>query len=210
MTQQQLNNQRQGEPVPVETHWSVSCLYTEAARSLMGGLDLDPASSEQGNNQVGATHFYTQEQHGREQHWQGRVWLNPPVGEQEAWVHSLLKAYHEGHVQQAILLTIAETTSPWFSPLWKFPLCFCTKPVMFFKPYGRRSKSAEGTLFAYLPPQEQSDAVARFTNIFSPFGHIVLPMPVEDEKRTKHSTRTRTRTRTTISTRKDPSPHASL
>jgi hypothetical protein len=51
-----------------------------AARTWMGGLDVDPASSEVFNAQIGATRFYTKETNGFSRSWGGRCLLNPPGG----------------------------------------------------------------------------------------------------------------------------------
>jgi hypothetical protein len=53
----------------------------ESARSLMGGVDLDPASCELANNEiVMADCFFDREADGFNREWWGRVWLNPPGG----------------------------------------------------------------------------------------------------------------------------------
>lgn len=54
--------------------------YIERVRRVMGGIDLDPASSAAANLIVRATTFYALPQDGRTLPWFGRVYLNPPGG----------------------------------------------------------------------------------------------------------------------------------
>lgn len=53
----------------------------ERARAVMGGIDLDPASSAVANAKlVKATAYLDAEANGYLRGWKGRVWLNPPGG----------------------------------------------------------------------------------------------------------------------------------
>jgi hypothetical protein len=52
----------------------------EGARSLLGSIDLDPASCIAANERVKATCIFSEHQDGLVQNWFGKVLLNPPGG----------------------------------------------------------------------------------------------------------------------------------
>ncbi len=52
----------------------------DGARTLMGGIDLDPASCAKANKYIRAAEFYTKRSNGLTKSWHGRVFLNPPGG----------------------------------------------------------------------------------------------------------------------------------
>ncbi len=53
----------------------------EAARAVLGRIDVDPATTEEINRRnVRALKFYTAEDPGLSQNWPGSVFLNPPGG----------------------------------------------------------------------------------------------------------------------------------
>ena len=63
--------------------WYTPAHIVEAARQTMGGIDLDPASSEIANQLVKATRFITIEENGITANWGDaqRVWINPPYSQ---------------------------------------------------------------------------------------------------------------------------------
>jgi hypothetical protein len=72
--------------------WYTPSPFVEAARKVMGGIDLDPASHEEANRTVKAARFFTEQDNGLAQMWSGRVFLNPPGGlVSEFWVKLLLE-----------------------------------------------------------------------------------------------------------------------
>lgn len=162
--------------------WYTPAKYIEAARTVMGGIDLDPASCELANQTVKAERYFSQEDDGLAQEWHGRVWLNPPFSTTMkrfggAWqgqsiaglfMAKLANEYQTGEVEQAILLTKADPKQNWFHRLWDYPICFAYDRVYFNRPIGNPCRHQFGTAFVYLGPHEQA-----FTEQFRQFGTIV-------------------------------------
>ncbi len=83
----------------------------EAARRVMGGIDLDPATSHSVNkHRVKAARCFTKRDNGLQKVWRGKVWLNPPgglIGRQSAaavWWEKLVDDWLDGTVEQAVFL----------------------------------------------------------------------------------------------------------
>lgn len=60
--------------------WYTPSPFVEAARVVMGEIDLDPASHEEANQIVRAKRLFTIEDDGLKQPWFGRLLVNPPGG----------------------------------------------------------------------------------------------------------------------------------
>jgi len=58
-------------------HGSSPVHHIEAAKKVMGRIDLDPASSVEAQRNVKAAGFRTPEDNGLSCGWRGRIWLNP-------------------------------------------------------------------------------------------------------------------------------------
>jgi len=156
--------------------WYTPHIYIEAARAVMGAIDLDPASCELANRTVKAARYYTKEDNGLEQPLYGRVWCNPPYGKLsnksmlEVWVMKLIREYESGNVEQAILLATTNTEAPWFAHIWDYPLCFVDHEVRFLSPQGIRKCHLFGTTISYLGPN-----ISSFVEHFTEFGPVVTP-----------------------------------
>jgi len=162
-------------PDELRSHdWYTPSKYVEAARKVMGSIDLDPASCEFANRIIKANRYYTKEQDGLQQAWDAvTLWLNPPYGTSEGksnigvFTRRLVREYQDGRVKQAVIVTSTKTDTSWFDLLWQYPICFANHLVEFCRIDHKRALHPLGTAFTYLGSNEQS-----FIDIFSQFGHV--------------------------------------
>lgn len=136
-----------------ENEWYTPAEYVELAREVMGGIDLDPASSERAQVTVQATAFYTEEDDGLAQDWDGKVFLNPPYA-QPAIGHFAEKMVTEWEAKRstsAVVLTHNYTDTAWFQKLARAAtaICFTRGRVKFVSPEGALAAPTQGQAFFY-------------------------------------------------------------
>lgn len=155
--------------------WYTPAEYVNAAREVMGAIDLDPASNPLANETVQAARYYTQEDDGLAQTWYGRVFLNPPYGVTEGesnagvWARKLIAEYRAGNVSEAVLLVNANTERKWFAPLWQFPICFTRSRIKFYTPDGVGAQPVDGNALIYFGEDAEC-----FAGVFRRFGPVVV------------------------------------
>jgi hypothetical protein len=152
--------------------------YLEAARLVLGGIDLDPASSAIANETVKAKYFLTKEDNGLNHAWFGTVWINPPYGKtnnlsnQGLFAHKLIQEYMDGHVTAGIILVNLYFGYGWFAPLRTYPMCLVDHRISFIDPStdeeGDEAKAS--SVFIYVGKDHE-----RFRQIFKQFGPFAWP-----------------------------------
>lgn len=140
--------------------------YVEAARSVLGAIDCDPASNPMAQQVVKAARYFTSETNGLDKEWTGRVFLNPPYNHPliRHFIDRLLEQVETGKTTAAILLTNNNTDTSWFhlAASKADAICFTRGRINFYKPDGKISQPTNGQAFFYF-----GSDVEAFTRIFS-------------------------------------------
>lgn len=161
-----------------DNEWYTPEEYVAAARVVMKGIDLDPASSAAANKVVRATKFYTvadspADAEGHPQFtepWAGRVWMNPPYAQPLVadFCKKLGDAFTLGTVIEACILVNNATETSWFQDLatCASALCLPLGRVKFWAP-GKKATPLQGQVVLYLGKKPAS-----FRDEFSAFGLV--------------------------------------
>lgn len=154
--------------------WYTPDKFIKAARTVMGSIDLDPASSEKANEMIKALRFYTIDEDGLTQKWAGNVWLNPPYSSDliDCFADKMCAEYADGAVSQACVLVNNATETQWFQGLLavSIAVCFLHGRVKYLDTEGKpRGTPLQGQAILYLGTQYDE-----FAKIFSEFGQVLV------------------------------------
>lgn len=168
--------------------WYTPSRFVEAAREVMGGIDLDPASHEEANRTVKASRFFTAEDDGLKQEWYGRVFLNPPGGLVGKFWEKLMASRTQGAIWIGYSLEQLQTLQCLgcaMTPL-DWSMCVTRKRITFVENEAKRvERSAKLLALGKTPNKHSSPShsnyisyighdVQAFQRVFKQFGQVVI------------------------------------
>lgn len=148
-----------------DNEWYTPSEYIEAARAVMGSIDLDPASNDYANQTVKAGEYYTEDDDGLAHEWFGNIWMNPPYSAKliKPFIDKLIASNFE----QAVVLVNNATDTAWFRQLTEraSAIVFTTGRIRFQKFDGAVGAPLQGQAFIYCGSNAD-----KFMDVFSKYG----------------------------------------
>jgi hypothetical protein len=155
------------------SEWYTPKEYADAVHEVMGFIDTDPCSCGVANDVVRAETYYTAEQDGLQQEWNGCVYVNPPYGDGtvEEFAVKLMLELDEGRTTQAIFLVNNCTETRWFQTLicHAAAVCFPCGRISFWSPERPSKTPLQGQAILYFGQNAK-----RFKRVFSGIGFTSL------------------------------------
>jgi ParB family chromosome partitioning protein len=157
-----------------ENEWYTPVFYLDAARDVMGRIDVDPASCQLAQKFVQAETYYTAKDDGLEHEWSGNVWLNPPYSKDlvQRFIEALFEEVVAKRTKQAIVLVNNATETAWGQSLLQMSdaVCFPQGRISFVDKNGKASnKPLQGQMFCYIGKK-----VDKFVQVFEEFGTCLV------------------------------------
>lgn len=152
-----------------ENEWYTPPQFIESARTVMGSIDTDPATSAIANQRVKAERIFTKDDDGLKQEWAGNVWMNPPYAQPliADFSEAVSSKYESGEIEQAIVLVNNATETKWFQrmAIASSAICFPSSRIKFLDPNGNPGAPLQGQAILYFGKNPTS-----FSNEFKKYG----------------------------------------
>lgn len=164
--------------------WQTPDNIIARVRTVLGTIDLDPASSESANRRIGASAIITREQDALNTEWPaGSVYLNPPGGKKANgsmtglfWAR-LMNFRDAGQLTHAIFMAfsveaLAISQGYGSRSIGTFPLCVPRRRISFVRPDGEVGDApSHSNCIVYVPGS--LDRTELFAQMFSDLGVIM-------------------------------------
>lgn len=153
--------------------WFTPGVYVDAARRVMGGISLDPFSSEAANRIVKARRFYTAADDAFSKSWRAKsVWMNPPYSAALCYqaAEKFAAEFKAGKIGSGIVLVNNATETRAFRRLLGAcsGVCFTNHRISFWNADGKPiSGNTRGQVFFYF-----GDDPEAFARLFRKFGPV--------------------------------------
>lgn len=153
--------------------WYTPPKFIDAARIVLGQIDLDPASSEIANQTVGASRIFTEQDDGLTKDWHGTVWMNPPYasGLVGPFCEKFALSFRAGDITEGIVLVNNASETGWWQALAEASsaICFPKSRVKFLRNSGEVGAPLQGQTIFYAG----TDPIG-FKDAFAEFGFVVF------------------------------------
>jgi hypothetical protein len=152
--------------------WYSPSDIVDAAREVLGAIDLDPASCDVANAVVQAARIYTTHDNGLTQPWRGRVYLNPPYRQPDIEQFCEKFAHHaQAREIQGIVLVNNATDTDWFERLAAVADAFCFPAFRcrYWQPDRETSTALQGQVVVYSGPDRDA-----FCRRFAALGLVLV------------------------------------
>lgn len=159
--------------------WFTPPEYLDSARMVMGGIDLDPFTSEKANEIVGARHILTIGKSAFENSWKLdkniRVFMNPPysAGLCGRAINRFIDQFEAKNFAEGIVLVNNATDTRWFGAIIKHcnAICFTDHRISFWNADRKNvSGNTRGQAFFYFGKK-----LVKFKKIFEKHGFVLMP-----------------------------------
>lgn len=156
-----------------DNEWYTPKEYLDAVKSVMGCIDVDPASSQIANTIVQAATYYTVADDGRNKDWTGNVFMNPPYAHPliDEFTNKLISEIQSGNTKQAIVLVNNATETKWFQSLANkaAAVCFPQSRLKFWSPEKASATPLQGQAFLYF-----GNDIKAFRSEFGKYGFVAV------------------------------------
>ena len=155
-----------------ENEWYTPPEYIDAARRVMGSIDVDPATSATAQARIKAGVFYTIDDNGLDKEWRGNIWMNPPYAQPliGQFTEKLISEFATGNALQACVLVNNATDTRWLQAMLSVAssVCFPAGRVRFLDAKGNPGAPLQGQVLIYMGPNR-----AEFHEAFAGFGVVL-------------------------------------
>ena len=158
--------------------WFTPIEFIEKSRLVLGGIDLDPFSSEHANKTVGATKYFSEADSAFDKDWctlgKVTVWMNPPYGRglMSKAAEKFLQEFYAGHISRGIVLVNNASETQWCQSLLEActSICMVNKRIEFYNVDGKSiSGNTRGQFFLYFDTRSQAK---QFEEVFKSIGKV--------------------------------------